>query len=157
VGVEAEFYQQNNLAEQIHRFFEGVFGARLDEARLESACEKSERLLRESYMLPERADEIRAAAPEGKVLIRYAGEAPFGLETGKQEKLWAVKRLWASRWQLDAVLDRQPELAPPEIPCLLQSLDNSLNSDEKLSQQASRVLGQSVQVWASAGKIVRVK
>lgn len=157
VGVEAEFYQQNNLAEQIHRHFEGVFGARLDEAKLETACEKAERLLRESYMLPERADEIRAAAPGGKVLIRYAGEAPFALETGKQEKLWAIKRLWASQWQLDAVLERQPELAPPENSSLLQSVSDDLKADDGLAEKASRVLGRRVQVWTSAGKIVRVK
>jgi len=29
VGVETEFYQLGNLAEQIRRAFEGVFGARL--------------------------------------------------------------------------------------------------------------------------------
>ncbi len=38
VGLEAEFYQLGNLAEQIRRAFEGVFGARLDEEKLERAC-----------------------------------------------------------------------------------------------------------------------
>lgn len=156
VGVEAEFYQLGNLAEQIRRAYEGVFGARLDEEKLEKACTFAEKLLRESYLLPERADEIRAALPEGPVLVRYAGEPPFGAETGKQETLWALKRLWASRWQLDAVLLRQPELAPPEVASLVQSVGNALTLDQTLSAQASEVLGQHVQVWASAGRVVRV-
>ncbi len=156
VGLEAEFYQLGNLAEQIRRAFEGVFGARLDEEKLERACAFAEKLLRESYLLPERADEIRAALPQGPLLVRYAGEPPFAVEGGQQEALWALKRLWASRWQLDAVLLRQPELAPPEVASLVQSLGDALNLDETLSVQASRVLGQQVQVWASAGRVVRV-
>ncbi|KIQ55477.1 hypothetical protein [Meiothermus taiwanensis] len=156
LGVETEFYQLANLAEQIRRAFEGVFGARLDEDKLERACAFAERLLRESYLLPERAEEIRAALPEGPVLVRYAGEAPFGLETGKQETLWALKRLWASRWQVDAVLLRGPHLAPPEAASLVQVAGDELVLDESLSAQASQILGRSVKVWASQGRVVRV-
>ncbi|MGK0618562.1 hypothetical protein [Meiothermus cerbereus] len=156
VGVEAEFYQLANLAEQIRRAFAGVFGARLDEEKLEQACAFAEKLLRESYLLPERADEIRAALPEGLVLVRYAGESPFGLEAGKQETLWALKRLWASRWQVDAVLLREPELAPPEVASLVQVVGDALSPDEALSVQAGQVLGRQAQVWVSQGKIVRV-
>ncbi|GIW28491.1 MAG: hypothetical protein KatS3mg070_1854 [Meiothermus sp.] len=155
-GVETEFYQLGNLAEQIRRAFEGVFGARLDEEKLEKACAFAEKLLRESYLLPERADEVRAALPEGPVLVRYAGEAPFGLEAGKQEALWALKRLWASRWQLDAVLLRGPELAPPEAASLVQAAGDELVLDEALSAQAGLVLGRAVKVWASQGRVVRV-
>ncbi len=156
VGLEAEFYQLGNLAEQIRRAFEGVFGARLDEEKLERACAYAEKLLRESYLLPERADELRAALPEGPVLVRYAGEPPFALETGKQETLWALKRLWASRWQLDAVLSRQRELAPPEVASLVQGVGPVLSLDEALSAQASAALGRPAQVWASLGQVVRV-
>lgn len=155
-GLETEFYQLGNLAEQIRRAFEGVFGARLDEEKLEKACAFAEKLLRESYLLPERADEVRAALPEGPVLVRYAGEAPFYVETGKQETLWALKRLWASRWQVDAVLLRQPELAPPDVSSLVQAVGEDLGPDEALSAQAAQILGQPVQVWASAGCVVRV-
>lgn len=98
---------------------------------------------------------MRAALPEGPVLVRYAGEAPFGLETGKQETLWALKRLWASRWQVDAVLQRGPGLAPPEVASLVQVADE-LVLDEALSAQAGQVLGRSVRVWASQGRVVRV-
>ncbi|WP_337870858.1 hypothetical protein [Meiothermus sp.] len=155
-GLETEFYQLGNLAEQIRRAFEGVFGARLDEEKLEKACAFAEKLLRESYLLPERAEEVRAALPEGPVLVRYAGEAPFYVETGKQETLWALKRLWASRWQVDAVLLRQPELAPPDVSSLVQAVGEDLGPDEALSAQAAQILGQPVQVWASAGRVVRV-
>lgn len=155
-GLETEFYQLGNLAEQIQRAFEGVFGARLDEEKLERACAYAEKLLCESYMLPERSDEIRAALPEGLVLVRYAGEPPFSMEVGKQETLWALKRLWASRWQVDALLLRQPELAPPDVSSLVQAVGEDLGPDEALSVQASQILGQSVQVWASAGRVVRV-
>lgn len=157
VGLEAEFYQLGNLPEQIKRAFAGVFGARLDEEKLERACAFAEKLLRESYLLPERSDELRLALPEGPVLVRYAGEAPFGLEVGPQETLWALKRLWASRWQLDAVLLRAPELAPPETASLVQSVGDALGPDEALSARASEVLGFRVKVWTSQGRVVRVE
>ncbi|RIH86183.1 hypothetical protein Mlute_01339 [Meiothermus luteus] len=156
VGVEAEFYQLGNLAEQIQRAFEGVFGARLDEERLARACAFAERLLRESYLLPERAEEVRKALPEARLLVRYANEAPFGLEMGSQAALWALKRLWASRWQLDAVLERQPRLAPPESPTLVQQVEADLALDQGLSERASALLGREVRVWASGGQAVRV-
>ncbi|GIW25633.1 hypothetical protein [Meiothermus sp.] len=156
VGLEAEFYQLGNLPEQIKRAFAGVFGARLDEEKLERACAFAEKLLRESYLLPERSDELRLALPEGPVLVRYAGEAPFGLEVGPQETLWALKRLWASRWQLDAVLSRQPELAPPEVASLVQSVGPTLILDEVLSARAGEVLGRAAAVWASEGRVVRI-
>jgi len=156
IGLETEFYQLNNLAEQVQRTFAGVFGARLDEEKLEAACTFAEKLLRESYMLSERSEEIKQAFPQEPLLVRYAGEAPFSLEPSKQEALWALKRLWASRWQLDAVLDRSPELAPPEVPSLIQAVQNGLEVDQALSQKASQVLGQAVQVWVSEGTVARV-
>lgn len=160
VGLEEEFYRLANLAEQIRRAFAGVFGARLDEEKLEAACGFAEKLLRESYMLPERSDDVRQALPEGRLLVRYAGEAPFATSPGKQEALWALKRLWASRWQVDAVLERDPrslaDLAPPEAASLIQAAGTDPEVAEGLSQQASQVLGRAVQVWASQGQVVRV-
>jgi hypothetical protein len=156
VGVETEFYQLGNLAEQVRHAFAGVFGVRIDEKKLESACTLSEKLLRESYMLSERSDQIRAVLPEGPALVRYAGEPPFAVKTGQQETLWALKRLWASRWQLDAVLGRQPQLAPPQVASLVQSVGGPLVLDEDLAVQATRVLGQPLQVWACAGRVVRL-
>ncbi|RDI96756.1 hypothetical protein DV704_02030 [Meiothermus sp. QL-1] len=156
VGIEVEFYQLGNLAEQIRRAFQGVFGARLDEERLEQACAFAERLLRESYLLPERAEAIRKALPEALLLVRYAGEPPFGLEAGSQAALWALKRLWASRWQVDAVLAREPQLAPPEAPTLVQQVGPELTLDAGLAEEAARVLGRPVRLWSSGGWVVRV-
>jgi len=156
MGLEVEFYQLGNLAEQLRRTFAGVFGARLDEEKLEAASAQAERLLRESYLLPERSEEVKAALPGGSLLVRYAGEAPFSLEPGPQEALWALKRLWASRWQVDAVLERAPELAPPEVPSLIQAVQGSLELDPILSQQASQVLGAAVRIWSSSGRAVWV-
>ncbi|PZA08556.1 MULTISPECIES: hypothetical protein [unclassified Meiothermus] len=155
-GLEAEFYQLANLPEQIRWAFEGVFGARIDEERLEAACAQAERLVRESYLLPERAEELRRALPEPPLLVRYAGEAPFALGAGKQETLWALKRLWASRWEVDAVLERAPQLSPPEALSLLQQTPALPDPEEDLSAVASRVLGRTVRIWSTAGKIVWV-
>jgi hypothetical protein len=157
LGLEAEFYQHNNLAEQIERLFAGIFGARLDEARLEIACAAAERLLRESYLMPERSDAIRQALPEGRLLVRYAGESPFTVEQGSQAALWALKRLWASRWQVDAVLGRGPELAPPEVASLIQVVAGEAESDDRLLMQAQGMLEGIEQVWAVDGRVVRVE
>lgn len=155
-GLEAEFYEHNNLAEQIRARFAGIFGARIDEEKLEAACIWAEKLLRESYMFPERADEIKRALPQGQLLVRYVGEAVFGLEANPQEALWAIKRLWASRWQFDAVLERMPALAPPELATLIQNIKGDLEPDASLSSRASKLLGREARVWASDGKAVRV-
>lgn len=156
LGLETEFYQLGNLAEQLNQTFAGVFGARLDEEKLEAASTQAEKLLRESYMLPERSDAVKVALPSGQLLVRYAAEPPFSLEVGQQEALWALKRLWASRWQVDAVLDRAPELAPPEVPSLIQAVGNGLDLDSALSERASQILGEAVRVWVSGGQVVRV-
>lgn len=155
-SLENEFYALANLPEQIRNAFAGVFGARLDEERLEAACAQAERLMRESYLLPERADELRRALPDGPLLVRYAGEAPFALEPGKQEALWALKRLWASRWEVEAVLERAPRISPPEVPSLIQQVSALPDPDENLSTLAAEVLGKEVRVWSTEGKIVWV-
>lgn len=154
LDLEAEFYALNNLAEQIKRAFAGVFGARLDEDRLDAACALAQRLVRESYLLPERSEELRNALPPGKWLVRYAGQAPFALEAGSQEAIWALKRLWASRWRLEVVLERSPQLSPPENLTLFQRVDALPKPSAELSQAASKALGQSVKVHAHAGKAV---
>lgn len=155
-SLENEFYALANLPEQIRWAFKGVFGVRIDEEKLEAACAQAERLMRESYLLPERADELRQALPDGPFLVRYAGEAPFALEPGKQEALWALKRLWASRWGVDAVLERAPQLSPPEVPSLIQQVSALPDPDEDLSILASHALGKPIRVWSADGKIVWV-
>lgn len=155
-GLEAEFYELGNLAENIRRAFVGAIGARIDEAKLEAACGYAEKLLRESYMFPERSEAIKRVLAEGRFLVRYASAAPFALESGKQAALWAVKRLWASRWQFDAVMERIPDLAPPESATLIQLISGDLEEDPQLSRRAAPVLNREVKVWASQGAVVRI-
>jgi hypothetical protein len=151
---ESTFYELGNLASQIEALFVGVFGARVDENKLVQACHKAEQLLRESYMLPEYSDQIKAALPTGKLLVRYASEAPFAVEDTPQQALWAIKRLWSSRWQIDQVLDRQPNLAPPSSGTLVQQ-STWPNPDPALSEKASRICKKPLQVWVAEGAIVR--
>jgi len=155
-SLENEFYALANLPEQIRWAFAGVFGVRIDEERLEAACAQAERLMRESYLLPERADELRRALPDGPLLVRYAGEAPFALVPGRQEALWALKRLWASRWEVDAVLERAPQLSPPEVPSLIQQVSALPDADQDRSARASQALGKEVRVWSADDRIVWV-
>ena len=56
VDLEAEFYRLANLPERITALFQGVFGVRIDEERLLVAAEEARRAVRESYLLPERAE-----------------------------------------------------------------------------------------------------
>lgn len=119
-GLEAEFYQNGNLGEQIRRLFDGVFGARLDEDRLEASCEKAQRLIRETYLFPEHSEEIKKRVPSGRVSVRYSGQKVFEV-VDSSEILFTVKRLWVSRWDMDSVLERAPKLAPEELPVLIQA------------------------------------
>ncbi|MDM7324903.1 MAG: hypothetical protein P3W93_007965 [Thermus sp.] len=56
VGLWEEFARLNNLPERIGRLFQGVFGARIDEERLLLAAEEANSAVKDSYLLPERAE-----------------------------------------------------------------------------------------------------
>jgi hypothetical protein len=155
--LEVEFYQLANLPEQLEWTFQGIFGARLDEEALVEACRKAQRLIRESYLLPERIDALWAHLAPGSWLVRYAGEPPFALAPHPQEALLAIKRLWASRWSLEAVLERAPRLAPPEAPTLLQRVSTLPELNPQRSLEAEAILGRPVRLWESEGQIVRVE
>lgn len=156
--LEEEFYLLGNLPEQMGRAFTGVFGARLDEDRLEAACHTAQQLVRQSYLLPERAEELTRLIGWGPWLVRYAEAAPLenALYPSPQDTLWALKRLWASRWSVEAVLERSPQLAPPTQPTLIQQVNQWPSLQRELSSQASKALAQSVTVWASEQQVVWV-
>jgi hypothetical protein len=158
LDLEEEFYVLGNLPEQIGRAFLGVFGARLDEDRLETACRTAQQLVRQSYLLPERAEEVIRLIGRGPWLVRYAELAPLEntLHTTPQDTLWALKRLWASRWNLEEVLERSPQLAPPTQPTLIQQVSQWPSLQRDLSSQASKALAQTVRVWASEQQVVWV-
>lgn len=154
--LEEEFYVLGNLPEQIRRAFTGVFGARLDEDRLEAACHTAQQLVRQSYLLPERAEEITRLIGSGPWLVRYAESSPAesSLSNRPQDALWALKRLWASRWSLEAVLERSPQLAPPSQLTVIQQVHRWPSLHHELSSRASKVLAQNVQIWASEQQVV---
>lgn len=156
-GLEEEFYALNNLPEQISRNFAGVFGIRVDEDRLESASARAQQAIRQNYLLPERSEKLITLLGLGPFAVRYADEAVFVVVADPQAAMWAVKRLWASRWEVDAILERAPDLAPPDRPTLIQRLVEPPGSDAELSERASQILAREVRVWASRGLVVQLK
>ncbi|AFH37975.1 hypothetical protein [Thermus thermophilus] len=158
VDLEAEFYRLANLPERITALFQGVFGVRIDEERLLVAAEEARRAVRESYLLPERAEAfLEALKGRGPFLLRYAGEAEGERASTPQEALFALKRLWARRFEVEAILERYPTLLPPFSPVLVQEVAGEVAEDPFLSLDLSRALGQEVVAYAWAGKLVRVE
>lgn len=157
VALEEEFFRLNNLPERIGRLFEGVFGVRLDEERLLWACGEAERQVRESYLLPERAEAFLAALKGGgPFLLRRAGSGAFRLAESPQEALFTLKRLWAEAFQVEAVLARYPALLPVPVPLLLQRARGA-TEDPFLSLDLSRALGQEVVAYTWEGRLVRIE
>ncbi|MGQ9692544.1 MAG: hypothetical protein ACUVQC_03605 [Thermaceae bacterium] len=157
VALEEEFLRLANLKEQIRILFQGAFGARIDEERLLYASERAEALVHQSYLLPERAEAFLAALRgwKGPFSVRDEGLPPFAYAPTPQESLFALKRLYASRYRVEAVLERWPELFPAPPSVLVQEAGKA-TLDPDLSARAQALLGQKVQVEAWEGKVVRV-
>jgi len=160
VGLEAEFFRLNNLEERIQNLFRGVFGVRIDEERLLLGAEEARRAVRESYLLPERAEAfLRTLEGRGPFLLRYAGEGAPKRAAHPREALFALKRLYEARFQVEAILERYPDLIPPFAPVLVQEVDpgEGLQEDPFLSLDLSRALGREVVVYAARGQVVRIE
>ncbi|WP_460317209.1 hypothetical protein [Thermus oshimai] len=156
VALEEEFYRLNNLPERIARLFSGVFGVRVDEERLLWAAEEAKRAIRESYLLPERAEAfLEALKGRGPFVVRALGREGLPAAT-PQEALFALKRLWAEAFQVEAVLDRYPELLPPFTPYLVQEAGEAVE-DPFLSLDLLQALGEKVVAFAHRGLLVRVE
>jgi len=112
--VEDEFYRLNNLPGQLDRLFAGVWGARVDEEKLAAAAERARALIGQSYLLAERGEGFVSALPAGRYTLRRPGSLELFPGANPQEALWALKRLWAARWSLEAVMERGPDLPEPE-------------------------------------------
>ena len=93
----------------------------------------------------------------GPFLLRYAGEAEGERASTPQEALFALKRLWARRFEVEAILERYPALLPPFTPVLVQEVAGEVAEDPFLSLDLSRALGREVVAYAWAGKLVRVE
>ncbi|WP_135257388.1 hypothetical protein [Thermus caldilimi] len=163
-GLWEEFARLNNLAERIGRLFQGVFGVRIDEERLRLAAEEAERAVRESYLLPERAEAfLETLEGKGPFLVRRAGEGTYRLAWNPQEALFALKRLWAEAFRVEAILERYPALFPPALTVLVQEvttlppLEGGLLEDPFLSLDLSQALGQRVVAYTWEGALLRIE
>ncbi|WP_038071003.1 hypothetical protein [Thermus scotoductus] len=164
VGLWEEFARLNNLAERIAWLFQGVFGVRIDEERLLLAAEEAKRAVRESYLLPERAEAfLETLEGKGPFLVRRAGEGTYHLARNPQEALFAVKRLWAEAFRVEAILERYPALFPSALTVLVQEvttfppLEGGLLEDPFLSLDLSQALGQRVVAYTWEGTLLRIE
>ena len=120
--VEEEFYRLNNLRFQIERLFAGVWGVRVDEEALARAADAARELVRGSYLVAERAEAFTAALPpRGPFVLRRPEGGAEETAPAPLEALWALKRLWAARWSLDAVIERGPGGWPEPAPVLVEA------------------------------------
>lgn len=157
VALEEEFFRLNNLPERIAQLFQGVFGVRIDEERLLWAAEEAERQVRESYLLPERAEAFLAALKGGgPFLLRRVGSGAFRLAHSPQEALFVLKRLWAEAFRVEAILARHPALLPEPLPVLVQRAGGAVE-DPFLSLDLSQALGREVVVYTWEGRVVRIE
>lgn len=164
VGLWEEFARLNNLAERIGWLFQGVFGVRIDEERLLLAAEEARRAVRESYLLPERAEAfLETLEGKGPFLLRRAGEGTYLLARTPKEALFALKRLWTEAFQVEAILERYPALFPPALPVLVQEVatlplpEGGLLEDPFLSLDLSQALGQRVVAYTWGGLLLRIE
>lgn len=155
-GLWEEFSRLNNLPDCLGRLFQGVFGVRVDEERLLLAAEEAQRAVRESYLLPERAEAFLRTLGPGGFLLRRAGEEGFHKASGAQEALFALKRLWAEAFRVEAILARSPDLLAQPAPVLVQRAGGA-EEDPFLSLDLSRALGQPVVAYAWEGHLVRIE
>ncbi len=165
VGLWEEFARLNNLSERIQRLFQGVFGVRIDEERLLLAAEEAERAVRESYLLPERAEAfLQALQGKGPFLLRRPGEGSYRLAYTPQEALFALKRLWAEAFRVEAIWERHPLLFPPSAPVLVQALGTpgqdpllEVQEDPFLSLDLFGALGERVVAYTWGGLLLRIE
>jgi hypothetical protein len=158
VDLEEEFFRLNNLEERLEALFRGVFGVRIDEERLLLASEEAVRAVKESYLLPERAEAfLEVLKGKGPFLLRYAGEGALERARTPREALFALKRLYSERFRVEAVLQGATlSLIPPFTPVLVQEAEEA-SEDPFLSLDLSRALGREVVVFAHQGLLVRVE
>lgn len=106
-AVETGFYALNNLAEQLQRLFEGLISDDPDEDDLEEVTPEAVALVRAHALLDEVIEHLYDAftvLPD-EVIVRRAGSAGTATRRGR-DALLAVKRVWASEWETDAVAAR---------------------------------------------------
>ena len=157
---EEQFYLSNNLPEQLRIIFKPFNPRRLDEDALEVACERAQKLVRESYMLEDFVAQsytaLKNVGIEGSLHVRR--EYANGLETGQDRRgaLLALKRVWAQDWAFEAVLERldaSGNIGVDARPSLIFAGPGGVRDAER-SGQISKMLGQKIQVRVWNGRVV---
>ena len=167
---EEQFYLSNNLPEQLRNIFKPFNPRRLDEDALEMACERAQKLVRESYLLEDFVAQAYTALKnvgiEGNLHVRREfsrrefsrREFSGALETGQDRRgaLLALKRVWAQDWAFDAVIERldaSGQIGVDARPSLIFAGPGGALDTER-SSQVSKTLGQKVSARVWNGRVV---
>jgi hypothetical protein len=157
---EEQFYLSNNLPEQLREVFKAFNPRRLDEDALEVACERAQKMVRESYLLEDLValfyTALKNVGIEGTLHVRR--ECSSQLETGQDRRgvLLALKRVWAQDWAFETVLERldtSGQIGVDARPCLIFAGPGG-TVDAERSGQVSKTLGRKIQARVWAGRIV---
>jgi hypothetical protein len=157
---EEQFYLSNNLPEQLREVFKAFNPRRLDEDALEVACERAQKMVRESYLLEDFVAQsymaLKNVGIDGSLHVRR--EFSGTLETGQDRRgaLLALKRVWAQDWAFDAVLERldaSGQIGVDARPSLIFAGPGA-TIDAERSSQVSKTLGRKIQARVWAGQIV---
>jgi hypothetical protein len=157
---EEQFYLSNNLPEQLRTIFKAFNPRRLDEDALEVACERAQKLVRESYLLEDFValfyTALKNVGIEGHLHVRREFSGQF--ETGQDRRgaLLALKRVWAQDWSFEAVLgrlDASGNIGVDARPSLIFAGPGG-TVDAERSSQVSKTLARKIQARVWDGLIV---
>ena len=166
---EEQFYLSNNLPEQLRNIFKAFNPRRLDEDALEVACERAQKLVRESYVLEDFVAQsytaLKNVGIEGSLHVRRefprsesVSQLRGDLETGQDRRgaLVALKRVWAQDWAFEAVLERldsSGNIGVDARPSLIFAGPGGARDTER-SSQVSKTLGRKIQARVWNGRVV---
>jgi hypothetical protein len=157
---EEQFYLSNNLPEQLRTVFKAFNPRRLDEDALEVACERAQKMVRESYLFEDFVAQsytaLKNVGIEGGLHVRR--ECCNDLETGQDRRgaLLALKRVWARDWAFEAVLERldtSGSIGVDARPSLIFAGPGGTVNAEG-SGRVSTLLGRNVQARVWDGRVV---
>ncbi len=157
---EEQFYLSNNLPEQLREVFKAFNPRRLDEDALEVACDRAQKMVRESYLLEDFVGQSYTALKNVGIVggLHVRREFSSRLETGQDRRgaLLALKRVWAQDWAFEAVLERldaSGNIGVDARPCLIFAGPGGAVDAER-SSHVSKTLGQKVQARVWDGHVV---
>ncbi len=157
---EEQFYLSNNLPEQLREVFKAFNPRRLDEDALEVACDRAQKMVRESYLLEDFVGQSYTALKNVGIVggLHVRREFSSQLETGQDRRgaLLALKRVWAQDWAFEAVLERLDAFGNIGVdarPCLIFAGPGGAVDAER-SSHVSKTLGQKVQARVWDGHVV---